>query len=147
MDRVEHSRSRAPHAATEMTFGLREKQFDIVRRQHDAEALSENVEAPAGLRCSFTFRMIEVRRVDSSPQGLPDLRRGLWRLSVVAVLRYVDPCPGLPHCARRPLLATGAAPSNSGDGCSPVQPGIVSTALPLSAPSRLRCTRKGGARR
>ncbi len=27
-------------------------------------------------------------------------------------LRYVDPCPGLPHCVRRPLAATGAARSN-----------------------------------
>ena len=29
--------------------------------------------------------------------------RGEYR--IVAVLRDVDPCPGLPHCARRQLLA------------------------------------------
>jgi len=29
MDRVEHSRSRAPHAATEMNFGLREKYAEM----------------------------------------------------------------------------------------------------------------------
>lgn len=28
-----------------------------------------------------------------------------WRLSIIAVLRYVDPCRGLPCCARRPFPA------------------------------------------
>jgi hypothetical protein len=64
-----------------------------------------------------------------------------WRLRIIAVLRYVDLCSDLPHGARRPLAATGAAPSNrTCERCAP--------ALRAFAPPRepVRCTRRDGAR-
>ena len=56
-------------------------------------------------------------------------------------LRYVDPCPGLPHCARHPLAATDASPSNG-----PRE--RRAPALRAFAPPRepVRCTRRDVAR-
>jgi hypothetical protein len=54
-----------------------------------------------------------------------------WRLRIIAVLRYVDLCSDLPHGARRPLAATGAAPSNR----------TCERCAPALAPSRLRVSR------
>jgi hypothetical protein len=50
---------------------------------------------------------------------------------IIAVLRYVDSCPGLPCRARRPLPATGAVQSNR----------PCERCAPISAPSRLRVSR------
>jgi hypothetical protein len=55
--------------------------------------------------------------------------RGAYR--IIAILRYIDPCPGLPCRARRPLPATGAVQSNR----------PCERCAPISAPSRLRVSR------
>jgi hypothetical protein len=71
----------------------------------------------------------------------PSARRHEAHTGFIAVLRYVDPCPGLPHRARCPLAATGAAPSNrTCERCA--------SALRAFAPPRepVRCTRRRGAR-
>ncbi len=65
--------------------------------------------------------------------------RGACR--IIAILRYVDPCPGLPHCAQRPLAATGAAPSNR--PCERCVPALRAFAPPREP---VRCTRRRGAR-
>ena len=60
----------------------------------------------------------------------PSARRHEAHTGFIAVLRYVDPCPGLPHRARRPLAATGAAPSKR--SCECCAPALRAFALRVS---------------
>jgi hypothetical protein len=110
---VERSQNRAPHTATEMNFGLRAQQFDIVRRRIAAlvraKALPERVEAPAGLerlcrgarrrrahlrrRLSYSGRKTH----DSRPRrrALHSIAEGLWSLKKYSALaRAGGLCPG-----------------------------------------------------
>ena len=68
--------------------------------------------------------------------------RGACR--IIAVLRYVDPCPGLPHCAQRPLAATGAAPSKRPcERCAPPLHALGVSAVYVLFTAETRSTRRG----
>ena len=63
--------------------------------------------------------------------------RGAYR--IIAILRYIDPCPGLPCRARRPLPATGAVQSNR--PCERCDPHLRAFASPREP---VRCTQRRG---
>jgi len=66
--------------------------------------------------------------------------------AIIAVLRDVDPCPGLPHCARRPLAATGAALSKRPcERCAPPLRALGVSAVYVLFTAETRSTRRDGA--
>jgi hypothetical protein len=86
----------------------------------------------AGLDPASTLRTLPAKEARQDVSG------------IIAVLRAVDPCPGLPHCARRPRAATGAAPSNRPcERCAPPLRALGVAAVDVLFTAETRSTRRG----